>query len=124
MTKILLVEDNDLNRDMLSRRLKRHGYDVVTAEDGQQALDAAHRDRPDVIIMDMNLPVIDGWEATRRLKANSDTRNIPVVGLSAHAMQEDRQRALEHGCDAYEIKPVDLPKLLATVDAVSRPGKE
>lgn len=122
MTKILLVEDNDLNRDMLSRRLTRHGYEVVTAEDGQQALDSARDAQPDVILMDMNLPIIDGWEATRRLKADSATRFIPIVGLSAHAMREDRQRALDCGCDAYEIKPVDLSKLLSTIDALPRPG--
>ena|SRR5689334_2115583 len=112
MSKILLVEDNELNRDMLSRRLIRKGYEVVTAFDGQQAINLAALEHPDVILMDMSLPVIDGWEATRRIKAAATTRTIPVIALTAHAMSGDRQKALEIGCDDYDTKPIELPRLL------------
>ena len=115
MPKLLLVEDNEMNRDMLSRRLKKRGYDVVIAVDGQEGLDLVKSDRPDLILMDMSLPVIDGWEATRRIKADPETRDIPVVALTAHAMAADREKALEAGCDAYETKPVELPSLLDTI---------
>jgi CheY-like chemotaxis protein len=112
MPKILLVEDNEMNRDMLSRRLIRKGYDVVLALDGQQAVEAANSQRPDLILMDMSLPVIDGWEATRRIKAAPSTKEIPVIALTAHAMASDREKSLEAGCDDYDTKPVDLQRLL------------
>ncbi len=112
---ILLVEDNELNRDMLSRRLERRGYSVVMAVDGEEGVESARRDRPDLILMDMSLPILDGWEATRRLKADPGTRTIPIIGLSAHAMAGDRERALEAGCDDYDTKPVDLARLLGKI---------
>lgn len=118
MAKILLVEDNEMNRDMLSRRLIRRGYDVVLAEDGAAGLTAAREHRPDLVLMDMSLPVMDGWEATRQLKAAEETRNIPVIALTAHAMAGDEEKALGAGCDAYETKPVDLPKLLAKMESL------
>jgi two-component system cell cycle response regulator DivK len=116
MFKILLVEDQEMNRDMLSRRLKKRGYVVAIAVDGAEGVDKARRESPDLILMDMSLPVMDGWEATRTLKGDEATRAIPVVALTAHAMSTDRDKALEAGCDAYETKPVDLPKLLGTME--------
>jgi CheY-like chemotaxis protein len=115
MTKILLVEDNEMNRDMLSRRLIRKGYEVVMALDGRQAVEMASGENPDLIIMDMSLPVIDGWEATRQVKAAPATRAIPVIALTAHAMAGDREKAIEAGCDDYDIKPIDLPRLLGKI---------
>jgi len=115
MTKILLVEDNEMNRDMLSRRLIRKGYEVVMALDGRQAVEMASGENPDLIIMDMSLPVIDGWEATRQVKAAPATRTIPVIALTAHAMAGDREKAIEAGCDDYDIKPIDLPRLLGKI---------
>jgi two-component system cell cycle response regulator DivK len=115
MTKILLVEDNEMNRDMLSRRLIRNGYEVVMALDGRQAVEMASGENPDLIIMDMSLPVIDGWEATRQVKAASETRAIPVIALTAHAMAGDREKAIEAGCDDYDTKPIDLPRLLGKI---------
>lgn len=112
MPKILLVEDNEMNRDMLSRRLERKGYDVVIAVDGREGLDMAREHSPDLILMDMSLPVLDGWEATRQLKAAPATKEIPVIALTAHAMSGDRDKALEAGCDDYDTKPVELPRLL------------
>lgn len=112
MPKVLLVEDNEANRDMLSRRLTRNGYDVVMADDGDQAVRMAASENPDIVLMDMSLPVIDGWEATRRLKAGDGTRGIPVIALTAHAMAGDREKALEAGCDDYDTKPIELPRLL------------
>ena len=112
MPKILLVEDNEMNRDMLSRRLARKGYEVVCAVDGQQGLDLARRERPDLILMDMRLPEIDGWEATRRLKRDPSTRAIPILALTAHAMTADRDAARAAGCDDYDTKPVELARLL------------
>lgn len=112
MPKVLLVEDNEANRDMLSRRLTRNGYDVVMAEDGAQAVESASAEKPDIVLMDMSLPVIDGWEATRRLKAGEETSGIPVIALTAHAMAGDREKALEAGCDDYDTKPIELPRLL------------
>ena len=123
MPKILLVEDNELNRDMLSRRLARRGYEVVVAVDGEQGVAAAGRESPDIILMDMGLPVIDGWEATRRLKAEAGTSAIPVIGLTAHAMAEDRDRALEAGCDDYDTKPVEFPRLLQKIEALLGRGR-
>lgn len=117
MARILLVEDNEMNRDMLSRRLDRKGYQVLLAEDGQRALDVAEAEKPDLILMDMSLPVIDGWEATRRLKASEGTKAIPIIALTAHAMAEDEQKAREAGCDDYDTKPVELPRLLEKIEA-------
>ncbi len=116
MPTILLVEDNELNRDMLSRRLVRKGYDVLIAEDGAKGLSAASDSNPDLILMDMSLPVIDGWEATRRLKAEPKTQAIPVIALTAHAMSSDREKAVAAGCDDYDTKPVELERLLAKIE--------
>jgi len=118
MPKILLVEDNEMNRDMLSRRLERKGYHVVIAVDGQQGVDMAATESPELILMDMSLPVIDGWEATRRIKADERTRQIPVIALTAHAMQGDEQKAKDAGCDDYDVKPVELPRLLGKMEAL------
>jgi two-component system, cell cycle response regulator DivK len=118
MPKILLVEDNEMNRDMLSRRLTRKGFEVVMALDGQQAVEAAAAQTPDLILMDMSLPVIDGWEATRRIKAAAGTSTIPVIALTAHAMADDRDKALAAGCDDYDTKPVDLPRLLDKINGL------
>jgi len=118
MAKILLVEDNEMNRDMLSRRLERRGYTVVMAEDGAKGVALARSDSPDIILMDMSLPVVDGWEATRQIKAAPETKGIPIIALTAHAMAGDEERALASGCNDYETKPVDLPKLLAKIDAL------
>jgi len=117
MTKVLLVEDNEMNRDMLSRRLTRRGFEVVFAVDGQQGLDLAHSEKPDIILMDMSLPVIDGWEATRRLKS-SEIRSVPVIGLTAHAMSGDREKAMEAGCDDYDTKPVEIERLIGKIAAL------
>jgi two-component system, cell cycle response regulator DivK len=118
MVKILLVEDNEMNRDMLSRRLVRKGYDVVMAIDGQDGVEQAQRTAPDLILMDMSLPVIDGWEATRQLKSAVGTQQIPIIALTAHAMSGDREKALAAGCDDYDTKPIDLPQLLAKIEAL------
>jgi two-component system cell cycle response regulator DivK len=118
MAKILLVEDNEMSRDMLSRRLQRRGHDVVEAVDGVQALELAGSAQPALILMDMSLPVLDGWEATRRLKANAATRAIPVIALTAHAMSGDRAKALEAGCDDYDVKPVEFARLVAKIEAL------
>lgn len=116
MPKVLLVEDNEMNRDMLSRRLERKGFEVLAARDGEQGVQVATSESPDLILMDMSLPVVDGWEATRRLRAAEDTRRIPVIALTAHAMSGDRERALEAGCDEYDTKPIEFPKLLAKIE--------
>lgn len=121
MTRILYVEDNDDNIFMLSRRLKRHGFEVLVARDGAAGVEAAKAERPDLILMDLGLPVLDGWGATRALKADPATRAIPVIALSAHAMSDDRARALEAGCDEYDVKPVELPRLLAKIAALLTP---
>ena len=115
MAKILLVEDNELNRDMLSRRLTRRGYTVVVAEDGEQALELARSEQPDLVLMDMSLPGIDGWEATRRLRADPGIAGIRVIALTAHAMAGDRERALEAGCNDYDTKPVEMDRLLQKI---------
>ena len=117
MPKILLVEDNEMNRDMLSRRLERKGYAVILAVDGQQGVDLTRSERPDLILMDMSLPVLDGWEATRLIKADPVTQAIPVIALTAHAMLGDREKAFAAGCDDYDIKPIDLPRLLSKIEA-------
>ena len=115
MPTILVVEDNEMNRDMLTRRLARKGFEVVAANDGEQGLEAARSAAPSLILMDMSLPSLDGWEATRRLKADPRTRAIPVIALTAHAMPGDRDRALEAGCDDYETKPIEFPTLLGKI---------
>ncbi len=122
MAKILLVEDNEMNRDMLSRRLARRGHEVVVGEDGQKGVDMAGSESPDIILMDMSLPVIDGWEATRRIKAAPQTASIPIIALTAHAMASDREKALEAGCDDYDTKPVELDRLLGKIDALLNAG--
>jgi CheY-like chemotaxis protein len=115
MPKILVVEDNEMNRDMLSRRLKRKGFEVLLAVDGQEGIDLTRSQAPDLVLMDMSLPVVGGWEATRLLKAQPDTRAIPVIALTAHAMAGDREKALEAGCDDYDTKPIDLERLLGKI---------
>ena len=122
MVKILLVEDNEMNRDMLSRRLSRNGFEVVVAVDGAQAVTMATAEKPDLILMDMSLPVLDGWQATRRLKAAPETKGIPVIGLTAHAMATDRDRCLEAGCDDYDTKPVELTRLLEKIERLLGPS--
>lgn len=112
MPKVLLVEDNEMNRDMLSRRLTRLGFHVLMATDGQQGVEMARTQQPDLILMDMSLPVLDGWGATRRIKAEIDTQSIPLIALTAHAMAGDRDKALDAGCDDYDTKPIELPRLL------------
>ncbi|OAP41525.1 two-component system response regulator [Sinorhizobium glycinis] len=116
MTRILLVEDNEMNRDMLSRRLSRRGFDVLIAENGKAGVELAASEKPDLILMDMSLPVMDGWEATRQIKANPLTSTIPVIALTAHAMASDRDMALDAGCDDYDSKPVDLPQLVRKIE--------
>ena len=118
MATILLVEDNEMNRDMLSRRLERKGFSVVMAEDGRQGVAKASSEAPDLILLDMSLPIIDGWEVARQIKAAPATRGIPIIALTAHAMSGDRERALEAGCDEYDTKPVEFPRLLAKIEAV------
>jgi two-component system, cell cycle response regulator DivK len=120
--KILLVEDNEMNRDMLARRLQRRGFDVVVAVDGVQGIALAEAEAPDTILMDMSLPELDGWEATRQLKHAPTTRAIPVIALTAHAMSDDRDRALAAGCDDYETKPIDLARLIAKIEALQAGG--
>ena len=116
MSKILVVEDNEMNRDMLSRRLERKGFEVVVAVDGQAGVEMAASSTPDIILMDLSLPVMDGWEATRRIKADPTTQSIPVIALTAHAMAGDEQKALEAGCDDYDTKPIDLSRLLDKIE--------
>ena len=116
MPRLLYVEDNEMNRDMLSRRLQRRGFEVLIASDGEQGVAMAAAEKPDLILMDMSLPVLDGWQATRRLKAAPDTRPIPIIGLTAHAMATDRDKCLEAGCDDYDTKPVELGRLLEKIE--------
>jgi CheY-like chemotaxis protein len=122
MAKILLVEDNEMNRDMLSRRLERRGHEVVVAVDGAEGLALALREGPALILMDMSLPVIDGWEATRQLKADPATSSIPIIALTAHAMSDDRERAMLAGCDDYDTKPVEFQRLVQKIDALLAGG--
>ena len=122
MTTILIVEDNEMNRDMLSRRLQRKGYEILLAIDGANGIDVATASAPDLILMDMSLPVMDGWEATRRLKADKALKHIPIIALTAHAMANDREKALEAGCDDYDTKPIELPRLLAKMEALLFPS--
>jgi CheY-like chemotaxis protein len=121
MAKILLVEDNEMNRDMLSRRLTRNGFEVVIAVNGQEGVDLAASSMPDLILMDMSLPILDGWEATRQVKANPATKAIPVIALTAHAMVADKEKALAAGCDEFDTKPVELPRLLEKIKALLPP---
>jgi len=122
MPRILLIEDNEMNRDMLSRRLERKGYETIIAVDGQEGVEKTESEKPDLILMDMSLPVLDGWEATRKLKSNSVTQGIPIIGLSAHAMSGDREKAMEAGCDDYDTKPVELPRLLEKIESLLNSG--
>jgi CheY-like chemotaxis protein len=122
MRKILLVEDNEMNRDMLSRRLERRGFQVLIAVDGAQGVAMAQSEAPDLILMDMSLPVLDGWEATRTIKVAPETRNIPIIALTAHAMVGDRDKVIEAGCDDYDTKPIELPRLLEKIEKLI--GKE
>lgn len=115
MAKILIVEDNEMNRDMLSRRLERRGFTIVMAVDGQQGVDQARAERPDLILMDMSLPVMDGWAATQAIKADPELSKIPVIALTAHAMAGDREKAMAAGCDDYDTKPIELPRLLEKI---------
>jgi two-component system cell cycle response regulator DivK len=115
MPKILLAEDDEMNRDMLSRRLQRRGYEIIIADNGEQAISAASIEIPDLILMDMSMPILDGWEATRQIKANECTKQIPVIGLSAHAMASDREKAIAAGCDDYDTKPIDLNRLIEKI---------
>ena len=118
MPRVLLVEDNEMNRDMLSRRLQRRGYDVIIAVDGQQGVAMAQSEIPDLVLMDMSLPIIDGWEATRTLKGTAETKHIPVIALTAHAMSTDRDKAMEAGCDDYDTKPIEFSRLLGKMEAL------
>ncbi|MGE4217851.1 MAG: response regulator [Alphaproteobacteria bacterium] len=116
MPRILVVEDNEMNRDLLVRRLQRKGFEVISAADGAEGIARASSDHPDVVLMDMSLPVMDGWEATKALKADERTRSIPVIALTAHAMADDRERALEAGCDEYDTKPIDFSRLMLKIN--------
>jgi two-component system, cell cycle response regulator DivK len=118
VAKILLVEDNEMNRDMLARRLERRGYEVIIAVDGRQGVNLAEAERPNLILMDMSLPELDGWEATRQIKASPATQTIPIIALTAHAMSGDREKALDAGCDDYDTKPVEFPRLLGKIEAL------
>ena len=122
MPRILLVEDNEANRDFLSRRLERRGFEVLIAHDGRAGVEMARSEKPDLILMDMNMPNVDGWEATRQIKAVPDLAAVPVIGLTAHALTGDRERALDAGCADYHIKPVDFPRLLAQIEALLKGG--
>ena len=118
MQKILVVEDNEMNRDMVGRRLERRGYEVVVAVDGQEGVDMAHSENPDLILMDLSLPVLNGWEATRQLKQNTKTNSIPIIALTAHAMASDRESAIEAGCDDYDTKPLEFSRLIGKIHAL------
>lgn len=122
MAKILLVEDNEMNRDMLSRRLERRGHNILIATDGEQGVNLARKERPDLILMDMSLPVLDGWEATKRIKSEADLKQIPIIALTAHAMSSDEQRAREAGCDDFDTKPVEFTRLVGKIDALLTRG--
>ena len=121
MAKILYVEDNEMNRDMLSRRLTRRGYDIIMAVDGQAGLDIMRKDSPDIVLMDMGLPVLDGWEATIQAKADNSISSIPIIALTAHALESDKQKALECGADDFDTKPVDFKRLLEKIEALLNP---
>ena len=117
MPKILVIEDNEMNRDMLTRRLERRGYDVIVSADGEEGISKVQSDRPDLVLMDMDLPILNGWEATRRLKAAEETQAIPIIALTAHAMAGDREKALEAGCDDYDTKPIEFTRLVNKIEA-------
>jgi len=119
MVRILIIEDNEMNRDMLSRRLQRRGYEVLLAVDGLQGMEMVRQDMPDIVLMDMSLPEIDGWEVTRQLKANEETRSIPIIALTAHAMAGDRERAMQAGCDDYDCKPIEFQRLLGKIEELT-----
>jgi len=121
MSTILIVEDNEMNRDMLSRRLERKGYSILIAVDGAEGIDVTRAQMPDLILMDMSLPIVDGWEATRRIKADDYLKHIPIIALTAHAMANDREKALDAGCEDYDTKPIELPRLLAKIEALLPP---
>jgi len=121
MTTILIVEDNEMNRDMLSRRLERKGYQILIAVDGAMGIEVTRAKMPDLILMDMSLPVVDGWEATRQIKADEHLKHIPIIALTAHAMANDREKALDAGCDEYDTKPIELPRLLGKIEALLIP---
>lgn len=123
MSKLLLVEDNELNRDMLSRRLIRKGYEVALAVDGQEGINMAFANKPDLILMDMSLPIIDGYEATRQIKANAETKHIPIIALTAHAMSGDKEKSLEAGCDDYDTKPIEMDRLLEKMENLLKKNK-
>ena len=118
MTNVLLIEDNEMNRDMLSRRLTKRGYTVAMAIDGQQGIDMAVSEKPDIILLDMSLPVVDGWDAAKQIKANPASAGVPLIALTAHAMASDKERALSAGCDDFDTKPVELPRLLAKMETL------
>jgi CheY-like chemotaxis protein len=120
MAKILIVEDNEMNRDMLSRRLEKKGYEIVMAFDGQQGVKMAQSELPDLILMDMSLPILDGWDATRQIKASPKTSSVPVIALTAHAMSGDREKSIEAGCDDYDTKPIELKRLLEKIEALMK----
>lgn len=124
MVKILLIEDNEMNWDMLSRRLRRRGYEVVVATDGRQGIELASSEAPDLILMDMGLPVLDGWEATKQIKQNSEIKAIPIIALTSHAMKGDREKALSAGCDDYDVKPIDFPRLLEKIQQLVHSREE
>ena len=117
--KILIVEDNEMNRDMLSRRLVKKGFEIIIAVDGEEGVKKTLSEKPDLILMDMSLPVMDGWEATKKLKSNSNTSKIPIIALTAHAMAQDKEKALAAGCDAYDTKPIDLNRLLNKISSLT-----
>ncbi|MCH8989915.1 MAG: response regulator [Chloroflexi bacterium] len=124
MAKVLVVEDNEMNRDMLTRRLQRRGYEVITAVDGEDGVNQARSNLPDIILMDMDLPVVDGWAATRELKSSPETQSIPVIALTAHAMAGDREKAMEAGCDDYDTKPVEFSRLIEKMDMLLGKGSD
>ena len=124
MPKVLVVEDNEMNRDMLSRRLQRRGYEVIISVDGEEGVNKARSDSPDIILMDMDLPILDGWAATRKLKTSPETRSIPVIALTAHAMAGDRVKALEAGCDDYDTKPVEFSRLIEKIQMLLGKGAD
>ena len=119
MTKILIVEDNEMNRDMLSRRLLKKGFEIILAVDGAEGVEKTINEKPDLVLMDMSLPVMDGWEATKNLKANNETAKIPIIALTAHAMAQDKEKALAAGCDEYDTKPIDLNRLLSKISSLT-----
>ena len=121
MSKVLIVEDNEMNRDMLSRRLMKRGYEIIMAVDGQQGVEMAAAETPDIILLDMSLPVLDGWDAARKLKSEDSTKGIPIIALTAHAMEGDREKAIEAGCDDYDTKPVEFKRLLGKMKDILEP---